>query len=53
MTVQATRSKQASVLIVDDEKNMRITLSDILLDEGYEVTTASTGEEAVALCDVT
>ena len=51
MPGQATKAKQASVLIVDDEKNMRITLSDILLDEGYDVTTASTGEEAVTLCD--
>lgn len=51
MSGLSPRPKQASVLIVDDEKNMRITLSDILLDEGYDVTTASTGEEAVTLCD--
>ncbi|HID77979.1 MAG TPA: response regulator [Planctomycetaceae bacterium] len=40
-----------SVLIVDDEGNMRESLAAILLDEGYEVATASTGEEAVRLCD--
>src|SRR5262245_19767188 len=39
------------VLIVDDDRNMRATLKEILLDEGYSVTTASCGEEAVALCD--
>ena len=39
-----------SVLIVDDEKNMRKTLADILQSEGYEVATAATGEEAIDLC---
>jgi DNA-binding NtrC family response regulator len=38
------------ILIVDDEKSMRVTLAAILRDEGYDVTTAATGEEAVALC---
>lgn len=36
-----------NVLVVDDEKNMRMTLEDILLDEGYAVGTAETGEAAV------
>ncbi len=45
-----TVQKTARVLIVDDEKNMRKTLADILHDEGYDVTTAASGEEAVALC---
>jgi DNA-binding NtrC family response regulator len=43
-------TKAERVLIVDDETNMRRTLADILRDEGYEVTTAATGEEAVELC---
>lgn len=51
MMTLATPVRETSVLIVDDEKNMRITLSDILLEEGYRVTTASTGEEAVSLCE--
>ncbi len=38
------------VLIVDDEKNMRITLADLLGEEGFDVSTASTGEEAITLC---
>ena len=38
------------VLIVDDEENMRRTLADILTDEGYQVSTAATGEEAIKLC---
>jgi len=41
---------RASVLIVDDEPNMRTTLGDILQEEGYEIDTASSGEEAVAKC---
>ena len=38
------------ILIVDDEQNMRITLADILQDEGYEVDMAASGDEAVRLC---
>lgn len=38
------------ILVVDDEKNMRVTLADLLQEEGYEVQVASTGEEAVRLC---
>jgi CheY-like chemotaxis protein len=39
-----------SVLVVDDEKNIRTTLADILAEQGYEVRTAGTGERAVRLC---
>ncbi len=42
--------KSGKILIVDDEKNIRKTLADILIDEGYSVSTAATGEEAVELC---
>lgn len=37
-----------NVLVVDDEPNMRTTLSRILQDEGYETSVAATGAEAVA-----
>lgn len=37
------------VLIVDDEKGIRETLSGIMEDEGYEVLTASSGEEALSI----
>src|SRR5687767_8709420 len=50
------------VLIIDDEPGLRQTVSLILADEGYEVHTASDGEEGLAralevqpdliLCDV-
>src|SRR5438105_6613215 len=50
------------ILVVDDEENLRHLLSKMLGQEGYDVTTASDGQEAlrlvgeqsfdVALCDV-
>jgi DNA-binding response OmpR family regulator len=39
-------SKPASILIVDDEENLRRTLAMILQREGYVVTTAATVQEA-------
>ncbi|MHA6250657.1 response regulator [Oceanobacillus sp. CAU 1775] len=38
---------QEEILIVDDQPGIRLLLSDILIYEGYRVTTASTGEEAL------
>jgi CheY-like chemotaxis protein len=37
------------ILIVDDEPNMLRTLEDILRDEGFEVSTAESGERAVQM----
>jgi len=39
---------KATVLVVDDEEGILETLSGILEDEGYEVITASTGEQALS-----
>jgi DNA-binding NtrC family response regulator len=50
MTIAQTTEKNERILIVDDEENMRRTLSDILRREGYDTTVAATGEEAVELC---
>ncbi len=41
-----TRSPH-SILIVDDDANLRIALSDFLKFEGFTVTTASSGEDAL------
>lgn len=40
-----------NILIVDDERNIRLTLKDILEDEGYQIQLASTGEIALNLAD--
>ncbi len=37
------------VLVVDDEKNMRLSLKKVLADEGYAVRAVDSAEEALAL----
>src|SRR5690606_15355320 len=39
---------QRSVLVVDDEADVRALLSDLLTEEGYKVRTADTAAKAVA-----
>lgn len=39
------------ILVVDDEENMRRTLTDILQEEGYVVTAARSGEQALAMSE--
>ncbi len=39
-----------SVLIVDDEANIRDSLQDILEDEGYKVFSAENGAKAISIC---
>jgi DNA-binding NtrC family response regulator len=39
------------VLIVDDEKNMRLSLKSILTSEGYAVRPAESAEEAISLLE--
>ena len=46
----ASHTSSQPTLVVDDEKNMRITLAAILRRVGYAVTLAENGEEAVELC---
>jgi GAF domain-containing protein/CheY-like chemotaxis protein len=40
---------EASVLIIEDEKNIREVLDEALSAEGYEVTCAATGKEGIEL----
>lgn len=40
---------QAQILVVDDEAAERITLGEVLRLEGYQVTLAASGEEALTL----
>jgi two-component system response regulator AtoC len=39
------------VLVVDDEENLRLVLRTLLKRQGYEVETASSGDEALGLVD--
>ena len=39
--------KPARILVVDDDENIRNTMSTILADEGYAVDLADTGSEAI------
>jgi DNA-binding NtrC family response regulator len=43
----AEKSPHLTVLVVDDERLIRWSLSQALADRGHEVTTASTGAEAL------
>jgi DNA-binding NtrC family response regulator len=40
--------RSRTILVVDDEKNLRLTLSEALAPLGYEVRTAANGREALA-----
>jgi two-component system nitrogen regulation response regulator NtrX len=39
--------KKRRILVIDDEKSIRETLSEVLSDEGYAVTSAASGEEGL------
>jgi len=39
--------KKRAVLVIDDEKAVRETLSEILSDEGYTVASVASGEEGL------
>lgn len=45
--------RRGSVIIVDDEPGMRHILKRLLTDEGYQVDTASSGDEALKLFERT
>lgn len=40
---------EASILVVDDEKNIRLLLQELLVEEGHRVSTAENGETALTL----
>jgi PAS domain S-box-containing protein len=47
----AGRPGLGTVLLVDDEEMVRLTTADMLMDLGYDVVEASSGEEALRLVD--
>jgi signal transduction histidine kinase len=44
-------SAPARLLVVDDEESVAVTVGEVLRQEGYEVETASSGNEAMTLMD--
>lgn len=40
----------ALILVIDDEKNLRLTLAEILQREGHSVLTAADGAESLEIC---
>jgi two-component system nitrogen regulation response regulator NtrX len=45
------KTPKATILVVDDEEGILDTVSGILEDEGHQVITASSGENALLKCD--
>ena len=43
------KSALPPILMVDDEPNMRSTVSELLMDDGYTVDVAESGEQAVEM----
>jgi signal transduction histidine kinase len=50
-TTLETAASPARLLVVDDEENIVLTISEVLRLEGYEVDVASSGRAAVTLLD--
>ncbi len=46
---EVVAAQQWRLLVLEDDANLRQVLKDVLSDEGYQVTAASTGAEAVEL----
>ncbi len=46
-TMDSRNGRQARILVADDNQAIALTLSAILEEQGYEVATAFSGEEAV------
>ncbi len=47
------KTKEHTVLIVDDDHHIRVNLRHVLEDEGYRVASATNGREALDLLDRT
>lgn len=43
--------QKTKILVVDDDPNLRKTLSDILRIKGYEIAIAANGAEAIAAAE--
>ena len=45
------QAKKPTILLVDDEKEVRSVIAEILREEGYDVLEAASGHEALAASD--
>ena len=50
-TIEQRDASAARLLVVDDEENILLTISEVLRLEGHDVETAASGHEAVSLLD--
>jgi two-component system sensor histidine kinase/response regulator len=46
-----TATAPKTVLVVDDDEDIRLSLRDLLVDHGYRVLLAANGEEGLACCE--
>ena len=46
-----SRPSAFRILVIDDEEEILLNLEDLLSDEGYQVRTAGSGEDALAACE--
>ncbi|OLP16458.1 response regulator [Leptolyngbya sp. 'hensonii'] len=51
MNFSSFEPKTLTVLVVDDERNLRLLLCRAMETEGYQVQEASSGESCLALCE--
>ena len=52
ITAATGTERPAQILIVDDDRHNRDVLEVMLADEGFELSTAASGEEALAMMAV-
>ena len=46
LIAEISRRGSTSILLVDDEPDVRLSIAEVLMDEGLDVTMAAEGEEA-------
>jgi len=50
-TTKEQTFKNMKILIIDDERSIRNSLKEILVDEGYDVDVAEDGAQGLAMAD--
>jgi CheY-like chemotaxis protein len=47
LMIDLLKSKKKIVMVIDDDQDFRLSVSELLVEEGYHVTTAKDGEVAL------